>query len=257
MKYKAFQQLIDTMVVNNYDYTKELDEIEKKKKALTCGTIGELGLREHTRTMIYAMLSNNRVWGPIKDNEKRIDDIFKQYDLVELKRATPESLTNEIKKIKCGNRQIKKQMLALSENIQTLERIAREHGSVDEYIRKVDLVTVVRSLSEPNGEYKLKCMGIRLVCEYLKNIGVEVVKPDTLLCRLVGRLGYSKTIPASPWEAIEICKEIGKAYNESQSFVDTVLWQYCAKKPHYFELCTEKPKCEKCLVTECKYRNNQ
>lgn len=253
MLYKNFQQLIDTMNLASYDYEKEIIEVENRRKALSFANCNSsLKLSEHVKTMIYAQLSNNRPWEPIAQNTTKIDTIFFDYDIDSLKKAIPNELVDKIKSIRCGNRQIAKQMCYLKRNIEVLEKIEQENGSIDNYYRNTPLVDIVKSLSLDNGKYKLKTMGIPLVCEYLKGVGVDVIKPDSLLCRLVGRLGYAKKVPATAWEAIEICQEIGKEHNLSQPMVDTILWQYCAKDK--FEVCTATPKCHKCKVIDCPSR---
>ena len=264
MKYPEFQQIIDTMTKADYDYKKEIEEIEVMQKRATIGvgfapsfdsstvSVTSLALPDHVKAMIYAQLSNNRPWQPIYNNRLTIDAIFSHYDIELLKKANPATLVDKITEIHCGNRQIKRQMQSLKANIETLERIEEEHGSISGYYATTGLVDVIKSLSQSGKNYKLNCMGIPLVCEYLKGVGVEVIKPDSLLCRLLGRLGYSKKIPATPWEAIEICKEIGDEYGLSQAEVDTILWQYCAKDK--FEVCTDKPKCAQCGVYNCPSR---
>ncbi len=254
MKYQAFQHLIDTMECVGYDYEKEIVEVERRRKAftLTGAESASLGLSEHVKTMIYAQLSNNRPWEPIAENKTAIDEVFLYYDIDALKKANPNDLVEKIMSIRCGNRQIRKQLHHLKHNIEVLESIEQKYGCIENYYRSTNLIDVVKSLSLYNGIYKLKMMGTPLVCEYLKGIGVDVIKPDTLLCRLLGRLGYAKKIPATAWEAIEICQEIGKEYKLSQPMVDTILWQYCAKDK--FEVCTATPKCYKCKVVKCPSR---
>ena len=253
MKYKNFQYLIDTMDSVGYNYEKEIIEVENRRKALSfTNNESLLKLSEHVKTMIYAQLSNNRPWEPIAQNIANIDAIFFDYDIDSLKKAVPSELVDNIKSIRCGNRQITKQMYHLKRNIEMLEKIEQENGSIDNYYRNTSLVEIVKSLCLDNGRYKLKTMGIPLVCEYLKGVGVDVIKPDSLLCRLLGRLGYAKKVPATAWEAIEICQEIGKEYNLSQPMVDTVLWQCCAKDK--CEVCTATPKCHKCKVIDCPSR---
>ena len=264
MKYPEIQQIIDTMTKTGYDYKKEIEEIEVMQKRATISinsapssnpsvaSVTSLALPDHTKAMIYAQLSNNRPWQPIYNNRLTIDSIFCHYDIDLLKKVNPATLVDKITEIHCGNRQIKRQMQNLKANIETLERIEEEHGSISGYYATTSLVDVIKSLSQSGKNYKLNCMGIPLVCEYLKGVGVEVIKPDSLLCRLLGRLGYSKKVPATPWEAIEICKEIGDEYGLSQAEVDTILWQYCAKDK--FEVCTDKPKCAQCGVYNCPIR---
>ena len=264
MKYLEIQQIIETMEKADYDYKKEIEDIEvMQKRALANASFASspapstvfatsLALSDHVKAMVYAQLSNNRPWQPIYDNRLKIDSIFSHYDTDLLKKANPANLVDEITKIHCGNRQIKRQMQSLRSNIETLERIQADHGSISGYYATTNLVDVIKSLSQSGKNYKLNCMGIPLVCEYLKGVGVEVIKPDSLLCRLLGRLGYSKKIPATSWEAIEICKEIGDEYGLSQAEIDTILWQYCAKDK--FEVCTDKPKCAQCGVYNCPSR---
>lgn len=245
MKYPAIEQIIKTMEHADYDYKVEIAEIEAIKKGTK-----DLTLEQHVKSMIYAQLSNNRPWQPIYDNRNKIDSIFGGYNVTVLKKQNPNYFVKELKNIKCGNRQIQYQMNALKVNIETLERIQTYEGGISKYYRTETLEEVVKSLSQ--GKYKLKGMGIPLVCEYLKGVGVEIVKPDTLLCRLLGRLGYSQTKPARLLEAIKICKEIGQEYGLTQTEVDTILWQYCAKDK--FQLCTDKPNCRICGVTDCPSR---
>lgn len=264
MKYPEIQQIIDTMIKAGYDYKKEIEEIEVMQKRATIGmgselssdssvtSVTSLALADHVKAMVYAQLSNNRPWQPIYNNRLKIDAIFSHYDINLLKKVNPTILIDEITKIHCGNRQIKRQMQSLRANIETLERIQADHGSISGYYSTTSLVDVIKSLSQSGKNYKLNCMGIPLVCEYLKGVGVEVIKPDSLLCRLLGRLGYSKKIPATSWEAIEICKKIGDEYGLSQVEIDTILWQYCAKDK--FEVCTDRPKCAQCGVYNCPSR---
>ncbi len=264
MKHPEIQQIIDTMKKVGYDYKKEIEEIENMKKralaeasSMSVSDSSEdysapLTVAEHVKAMIYAQLSNNRPWQPIYNNRLKIDAIFSNYDIGRLKKADPAVLVNKITEIHCGNRQIKRQMGSLKANIETLEKIEKENGSISRYYATTNLTDVIKSLSQSGKNYKLACMGIPLVCEYLKGVGIEVVKPDSLLCRLLGRLGYSQTVPATSWEAIEICKEIGAEYGVSQAEIDTILWQFCAKDK--FEVCTDEPKCAQCGVYDCPSR---
>ncbi len=260
MKYPEFQQLIDTMERANYDYKSEIAGIEKN---IVKRGQGALTLTDHVKGMVYALLSNNRPWDTIAQNTDELNHIFSDFDVDELKTANPTKLVAQITapKLHCGNRQIKKQMNCLKENIETLEKIDSEQGGIDHYFISTRCKELVRVLSQSNSPYKLKWMGAALVCEYIKGVGVEVVKPDVHLRRLLGRLGYSKKNPASEWEVIDICKEIGEEYGMCQALVDTILWQYCVtnkdknNKTTGFGVCTAKnPKCDICGVLSCPSR---
>ncbi len=238
-KYPQFGQIIDTMKKENYDYKKDWVIV---KDSYT--------MNEHIGGIVYAQLSNQRPWKPIAEHFKDIDAIFHGFDPEYLKTVEPTELEAEIRAIHCGNRQIHKQMLFLKENVETLERIGKENGSIDAYLRNTNSEDLVHSLS--CGKYKLKQMGVALVSEYLKNKGVELVKPDVHVCRILGRLGFTEHSPATEEEAFDVCREIAAEYGMRVSEVDSVLWQFGAEG--YFELCTSTPKCENCQVLNCSER---
>ena len=138
-------------------------------------------------------------------------------------------------------------MDSLKHNIEVLEQIEKTYGSVDNFYNQNPKYTVLKELSQ--GKYKLKQMGAPLTAEYLKNVGVDMIKPDVHVRRILARLGYSKKKPASIKECFDICQGIAKEYDTYEIVVDSILWQYCADK--YFEKCTEKPNCFTCKVEDC------
>ena len=246
-KYNEFKEIIRTMEAHNYDWHQEIQKIEQaqeKRKGMT-----EFSLAAHVKAMVYAMLSNNRPWKKIEENSEKVDAVFHGFDVDYLLTASPEELEQKLKEIKCGNRQIKNQMLNLSGNIKILQRIAYDFGTIDNYYNSTATDTLIKSLSVSGQKYKLKYMGTPLVCEYLKGVGLDIIKPDVHVCRIVGRLGYSKHNPATIQEALDVYKAIADEYNLPQVAVDTVFWQYCAKDK--FEICSDVPKCNHCGVQNC------
>ena len=67
-------------------------------------------MSEHIRGMIYSLLSNNRPWEQIEENIELIDKIFFYYDKDKILNTYSDYFTEQIQLIKCGNRNIKKQM---------------------------------------------------------------------------------------------------------------------------------------------------
>ena len=130
--------------------------------------------------------------------------------------------------------------------------------NIDGIIKLIQLLAEGKSKDYSDAaKYNLKEMGVALVCEYLKGFGVNVVKPDTHVRRILGNLGYSKKQgkDASVYEAIKICDEIANEYSSELSkrtsilppaiLVDTIIWQYGAEEKA--EICTKKnPKCSVC-----------
>ncbi len=249
-KFKEIEEIIKTMEYYNYKYINDSDSTRDKLLRRQKGE--EFSLQDHLGALVFAELSNQRPWEQIENNKQKIIEIFHYFDVDYLKKVNPEELIKAIKDIHCGNRQINKQMLTLKDNILTLERIEKENGSIDKYYNSIAKYELIKSLS--CGKYKLKQMGMPLVSEYLKSMGVDIIKPDVHVCRILGRLGYTEHNPAKIEEAYNISEQIAKEFGKTNIEIDSILWQYGAKG--YFEQCGENPKCKTCFVTDCFYKKS-
>lgn len=242
-KYEEFNKMLEVMKEMNYDYSKNesfLHILNRKNKKST--------IENHISALIYSQLSANRPWKQIEENKEKINKIFNDFDPEYLKKVDPEKLENEIKSIKCGNRLIHKQMSGLKDNILMFEKIEKEYGSLDNFVTSDEAITIAKKLSK--GEYKLKGVGLALACEYLKCVGIDCIKPDIHIRRILGRFGYSKKEISTENEAINIIDDMSKEYNMPKMEIDTILWQYCAKD--YLGICGENPKCHICKI-KCNY----
>lgn len=247
-RHPEFQKLIDTMNESGFDYKKDYQIVINNVNRRANGI--PYSLSEHISAMIFSQLSNQRPWKGIAKNAENIKRIFHNFDADQIMVMTPiqlEKIVSDLKAIKCGNRQIAKQIASLQDNIRTLQTIATEHGSIDTYYNETPADQVIYSLSA--GKYKLKQMGVPLVSEYLRNVGMDLVKPDTHVKRLLGRLGYTASNPATDSEAFQACEEIAAEYGIQNIEVDAVLWQYCAKD--FFQKCTDDPDCKGCRAYPC------
>lgn len=225
----------------SYDALTHLEWIEQRKNGKT------FSMSEHIRAMIYAMLSNNRRWEQIDENISVIDEIFFHYNSARIRSASPEYFIQELLRIKCGNRNIRNQMTALHGNIRKLERIDLEFGSIDQFVVSGTPVEIADLLSN-SLKYKLNTLGFALAMEYLRNVGIDTAKPDTLVRRILGRsrLGYSRQEIANEIEAIEIIDTISAETGYSPSKIDAILWLFCSSGNGM--ICTEPPHCERCLL---------
>jgi len=235
---------------NNY-IKQQIDKRSEEKKFLT---------NDHIRGIVYSMLSNQRTWSAIANNLETIDEIFCNYDPVKLLACSPEQLQNELQEKSLGNRNIAQQMKALlTVIIPKLMQWEKEYASVDNYYRTfinedTTLLTLVKNLSDSKSKDKLVQMDIPLVCEYLRNVGYDIPKPDGHIRRILGRniLAFSKRKEASYEEVFTIISEIARMLNKQNAEVDYILWSYCAKD--YGEICTRNtPSCEKCVIqSDCR-----
>lgn len=224
-------------------------------------------IKDHIRAMVYSMLSSGASWDRISwdtDSETKcirsIDEVFYDYDTEQLLKCTPEQLRDAVKNIHCGTQSTLKQMDALlSVNIPKLLKLKEEYGIIDNYYQKFiekdnSLKTLITALSDLESKDKMAQMDIALVCEYLRNVGYDIPKPDRHICRILGSeyLAFSEKKKVPPFEAFDIVVKLAELRGKSSAEVDNILWSYCADG--YGEICTVKePKCKVCkAVKYCK-----
>lgn len=222
---------------------------------------------DHIRAMVYSMVSSGIPWKRVESGIDLktgkilpIDEIFHEYEPNFILHSNPDDLADKIKGLNCASFSTRKQMKALIyHNIPKLLRLEEEYGSVDTYYQKFikednTLKTLVKTLSNPNSKDKMVQMGEALTCEYLRNVGHNIPKPDRHIRRILGskHLACSEYEIVPVYEAFDIVSEIAKESGRSAAEVDYILWSYCAKG--YGEICTSKsPKCDKCIAIDyCK-----
>ncbi len=224
-------------------------------------------LTDHIRAMVYSMLSSGNQWANVAKNVDSatgciltVDEIFYDYDVEKLKQSSPDKLKEEIKKIHCGTKSTLNQMKALiSTNIDVLCSLEKEYGTIDTYFQKFididnSLKTLVTLLSADVSVTKLEQMKVALVCEYLRNVGYDIPKPDRHIRRILGSdyLALSDEPIVPEFEAFDIVMALADRMKIPLAEVDYILWSYCAKE--YGGICTiSKSKCEVCIVQKyCK-----
>ena len=232
-------------------------------------------IQEHIKGLVYSFLSSQRVWKKLVPHLNKIDCIFYFYTPEKLINADPEKLIEKIREIKCGNRQIGRQIRALSSNIKILKKynsvIEMKISEIYKYhnndiIKSQNIVEdLVNQLTNPKSDCKLKQMGNALIMEYFKNIGVRSMKPDTHLLRICGmkRLGILESVEDENTNKLNL---LMKAQKEFIGFVikisenvpidviyyDNLFWLFGAKG--YGEICSKDPNCKYCLISNhCNY----
>ncbi len=285
-QYALFKNVLDTLKVVRPNWKDEVKELEREAEACQKGK--EYSVDEHVEKLILAMLSCQRRWQdlvPHIDNGD-IPHAFYDYKASNIKSKTAKTLYDNITSCNCGNRRIGKQTSCLAYDINVLEKMYEsnvydfKHGyyaythnadgthNLDGTIKVIKLLAEGKSDDYPNAaQYKLKEMGVALVCEYIKGFGINIVKPDTHVCRILGRLGFSNITPVgrdvSVYDAIKICNDIAEYHCVELAaecstlppaiLVDTIIWQFGAEEKA--EICTKKnPKCQNCqALGKCSY----
>ncbi len=241
-----------------YVWDDEIVAIRKKVSARKGGAI--FTIEDHAKTMLYAILSSRTKWEKvIAPKSALIDNIFSnggsKFDIEFILSKTPKYFADELLKIRAGSPPINAKMSAFVNNVKKLKDIEKTHRSIDAFYNKViadrGLAGLIEMLSSDNIEYGLDFMRIPLVCEYLKGMGFEVVKPDTHVKRILKRLHFSKP-RVNDFEIIRICEEIADEYGLSPVEVDTILWQFGAEG--ILNICGATPDCSKCKALTCPSR---
>ena len=208
----------------------------------------QFSFQEHLRGLIYAQLSAHTKWHRIAKKLPQIDSLFFQYDEDAILSKDATYFTTGLKNLSCASQCTNRQMTHLRENIAVLQQITAEYGSMDAYVTSSPPEEIVLDIS--SGTHKLYGIGPALAWEYLRNVGVDGVKPDIHVRRFLGasRMGESTQAQASPAEAVAIVQAMSKQLNLSMVEIDSILWSYCASS--YGEICTAVPHCNSCVVHE-------
>lgn len=220
---------------------------------------GSFTISDHIRAMVYSMMSGGNTWDSFAkeaDTETgyitRVDTIFQNYNPAELLACSPEYLQEELQKIHLGRRFIAKQIEALlTVNIPRLIQFEKEYGMIDNFYQKYIQIGIehkfvntarqlIETLSDTRSDNKMAQMDVPLVCEYLRNVGYDLPKPDGHLCRILGNeiLGFSTHRDVPHYEAIDIVYKLAKMVEKSAAETDYILWSYCSAG--YGEICTSK-----------------
>ena len=218
-----------------------LEAVEQRKNGKS------FSFEEHLRGFVYAQLSALVSWKKIKGNQTRLDEIFCNFDRQQLKEKSAEDLINETTAIKCHNPYTtKNQMRSLKFNIETFERIGQDFGSLEKFITHSTPSNIIKLLADSNSTYKIKYMGVPIACEYVRNVGIDIIKPDIHIKRIASAERLNLVTAKSDYKIIDDFQELSKQIGINQAKMDYLLWNYCSKG--YGEICTATPKCNECVI---------
>ena len=246
--------------------------IEGKIKKRNAGY--KFSIDDYVEAMIYSMLSSATVWQNIVDSKKEIEDIFRHFSAADMRTTDSDEMFNKLRnKTKCCGQSTNKQIRVLKDNISVFDNIADKYGTIDKYIvttlsEKVGSegkVELIRDFATDGSEFKLKQMGIPLVCEFLRNVGINTVKPDRHICRIV-RSSYLNILSPNLTERLDRKKDLNgqdqldilveleeyaKASGVEPYVLDGLLWDYCASGRDNAGVCEKKShKCNECVLRD-------
>ena len=244
-------EIINTVKKSKIDIDNHLNHISLIKQREN-GKIFDFS--EHLRGLIYSFLTNQRPWYLIVPKLKYIDCLFFNYDYALILNQNADYYIKKIKGLKCGNISISKQMKCLNDNIHKLLEIKDSFGNLDNFVTSKSPY-VIATLLAKDDKYKIKYIGIALALEYLRNVGINEVKPDVHIRRILSteRLGICNSVYPSEKEVLDAISLIAKETEYSVAEIDAYLWMFCAKG--YLEICGASPRCSICPVERlCNYK---
>jgi len=230
--------LLDT-VYNEFNNRNLLSKAYSKTFATT------VPLSKHIEGLIKSKLSQQVHWKYVKAKEAEIDSLFYNYDETKMRAHNSNYYLSELEALKVGR--FRKNLCDnLFNNIDYIKSIL-----ILRPILESDLLILAKNL---------KGFGIPLVCEYFVYIGIDRVKPDLQVKRILSRYydGVNKSKNFDDKKTLDWAHKVrafGK-YNLTQ--VDILLWGYCTEPPEGLEICGDKPKCSLCKLAKtnggnCRY----
>ena len=202
---------------------------------------------EHIKGLVFSLLSSQRDWGEIHRNRQYVEKLFFNFDKEKIKNTDYHYFINGLKSRSLGNRAINKQMETLNYNIAILERIEKEYGSLDDFVTRLKPNAISALFACKESPYALKQIGFPLALEYLRNVGIDTVKPDVHIVRIFKRLGLIKDSDSAERDVLEIIEKLSKESGYPKAHIDFLLWHYCSKS--FGNICSENnPKCNLCVI---------
>ncbi len=206
-------------------------------------------IQEHIEGMILAMISYQD-WKNIAYQKDKIKELFFNYEPKQILKHDGNYYYEGLHSLWVSGRFGKIQMQEVNHNVNVFKSIEKDFKSVDAFVTGRSADEVVEALSDSKSKYKLNQMSEILVCEYLRSVGIDIVKPNLCIRRMLGadRLGISNKKTASCYEEIKEFSRLSKETGLRAEDLDFLFTRYCDESD--IGICSEKPKCDKCVIRE-------
>ena len=245
---KDYKKMFD--ILEEYLDKKDFDVDKTVLKAVEDRKNGKnFSFNEHIKGLVFSLLSSQRDWSEIHKNRQYIEKLFFNFDKQKIKNTDYHDFIKGLVSHSLGNRAIHKQMETLNYNILILEKIEKEYDSLDDFVTRLKPNAISALLACKESPYALKQIGFPLALEYLRNVGIDTVKPDVHIVRIFKRLGLLKGCESEEKEVLEVIEILSAESGYSKAYIDFLLWHYCSVG--FGNICSENnPKCEQCVISE-------
>lgn len=146
-------------------------------------------------------------------------------------------------------------------NAKAFDKLLNTYGSFSKYLESFGQLSNEDTIERLRADLRsrFQYLGERTVNHFLTDIGLNVLKPDRVICRIFSRLGFIDN-PNNIAQAINVGKDIAIATGYPIRYVDIIFVKYGQMgRDEYFGLddgiCLKSnPKCYVCGIKEhCKY----
>lgn len=157
----------------------------------------------------------------------------------------------------------KKKIQGCIANAKEFEKIINQYGSFSNYLRSfgnlddLKILDIIKSDFEKRFAYIGKITAYHLMTE----LGLNVLKPDRVICRIFQRLGFIQD-KDDLTGAVEVGRKIAEATNQPIRYVDIIFVKYGQQGTEegfglkVGGICLDNPKCDQCSITHyCNYYN--
>lgn len=217
----------------------------------------ELETMDYIRAMTYAILSNSMDWRCVAHEADPQTGRLRNVDkALEARVDNEQDLSVAFEENQVRFRFKKRQIPAVEANIRRLNEAADLSAKYAKMSANgADFWPLVQAIAngKPEDGYKLAQIGSALACEYLRNLGYDIPKPDRHLCRLLGseRLQFfNQPMPESE-EVYNLVRRVAdrSKSNYGPAQADYILWSYCAIG--YGNMCNGKNRaCKNCCLSD-------
>ncbi|HEX5011124.1 MAG TPA: hypothetical protein VFY71_12060 [Planctomycetota bacterium] len=210
-------------------------------------------LTDHLRALILAMLAAHRPWRTIARRLGQLELVFGLYKPDELEQLAPQQLVVEVEALGCGNARLGRQMESIRPNLETMRRIERTFGCMDQFVECDSPDAVAQAFGRAGSSWKLREVGPALALEYLKFVGIQTAKPDARVRRICGpgRLGLLDG-PATDEQVAAKLQWCAEAAGVHPVAFENMLWLLGERD--YGAICASEPRCEACeLRRNCRF----
>lgn len=243
----AFMKLQELSVNDNFN--KEI--LERRRRVFDESKPDSYFFENLVRDVFNAGMKAATVTGKLPS----IREAFSDFDIRKVSNYDSSNLSKMLANPKIIRHQRKLHDCIL--NAKVMKSLSEEYGSFGEYLssHSDDLHSLAVELTLRFGS-----VGHTVALDYLKDVGMDVIKPDVHVLRVLHRLGFldsEKQSEQNIYRTIKVAEKMKSFPHEKLSVIDAVLWMYGGSGDGHVKkaMCNKNsPFCSECPLTAyCSY----